>query len=114
MFHRDILLTWALRMFPNPAPQPSFDLPRLEGLKFSAAHFVAFHGFREPMHGHNYTVGARIGARQLQPDGYVIDFGDVKKVLRQICKRRPWRPWFMSLDSHSPVDWLVGTLVVIC
>jgi len=59
----------------------------LEGLKFSAAHFVAFHGFREPMHGHNYTVGARIGARQLQPDGYVIDFGDVKKVLRQICKR---------------------------
>lgn len=39
------------------------------------------------MHGHNYTVGARIGARSLQPDGYVIDFGDVKKVLRQICKR---------------------------
>lgn len=61
--------------------------PRLEGLKFSAAHFVAFDGFREPMHGHNYTVAAQIGAQSLQHDGYVVDFGDVKKVLRTICRR---------------------------
>ena len=59
----------------------------LEGLKFSAAHFVAFDGFREPMHGHNYTVAAQIGAQSLQHDGYVVDFGDVKKVLRTICRR---------------------------
>ena len=51
------------------------------------------------MHGHNYTVGARIGARQLQPDGYVIDFGDVKKVLRQICKRRP-----AAMAAMMPAD----------
>ena len=61
--------------------------PRLEGLKFSAAHFVAFDGFREPLHGHNYTVAAQIGAQSLQQDGYVVDFGDVKKILRQICRR---------------------------
>ena len=26
-------------------------------LKFSAAHFIAYKGFREPLHGHNYQVG---------------------------------------------------------
>jgi 6-pyruvoyl-tetrahydropterin synthase len=28
-----------------------------ENLKFSAAHFIAYPGFREPLHGHNYQVG---------------------------------------------------------
>ena len=46
---------------------------------------MAYEGFREPVHGHNYTVGARIGgAEGLQADGYVVDFGDVKKALRQV------------------------------
>lgn len=53
----------------------------------SKAHFVAYEGFREPVHGHNYTVGARIGAGSgLQVDGYVVDFGDVKQALRQVVK----------------------------
>jgi len=64
----------------------------LQDMKFSAAHFVAFEGFREPLHGHNYTVGARLGSSQLQADGYVVDFGDLKKVVRGICKK---------LDQHT-------------
>ncbi|CAE7779879.1 queD [Symbiodinium pilosum] len=63
----------------------------LQDMKFSAAHFVAFDGFREPLHGHNYTVGARIGSRRLQADGYVVDFGDLKKVIRRICKEMDQR-----------------------
>ena len=31
-------------------------------LKFSAAHFIAYPGFREPLHGHNYQVSVRIDA----------------------------------------------------
>ena len=31
-----------------------------EDFKFSAAHFVAFEGFRERMHGHNYHVAVRM------------------------------------------------------
>ena len=57
-----------------------------ENLKFSAAHFIAYPGFREPLHGHNYQVGIRLEGR-LSPSGYVLDFGLVKKLAREIVER---------------------------
>lgn len=54
-----------------------------ENLKFSAAHFIAYPGFREPLHGHNYQVGVRVEGR-LSATGYVLDFGIVKKLLKEI------------------------------
>ena len=39
-----------------------------ENLKFSAAHFIAYPGFREPLHGHNYQVGCASKASSRQPD----------------------------------------------
>jgi 6-pyruvoyl-tetrahydropterin synthase len=53
-------------------------------LKFAAAHFIAYPGFREPLHGHNYQVSVRIEA-DLGPDGYVLDFGLVKRVAKGLC-----------------------------
>jgi 6-pyruvoyl-tetrahydropterin synthase len=59
-----------------------------ESFKFNAAHFVAFSGFRERLHGHNYQVGVRLlGQRQIGADGYVIDFGNVKAVCKAVCKK---------------------------
>lgn len=58
---------------------------RSERFKFSAAHFVAFHGYRERLHGHNYTVAVRLIGPTSETDGYVIDFGEVKQVVRAIC-----------------------------
>jgi dihydroneopterin triphosphate aldolase (PTPS-III) / 6-pyruvoyltetrahydropterin synthase len=56
--------------------------------KFNAAHFVAFKGFRERLHGHNYRVSVRlIGKRAIGADGYLIDFGNVKDVTKKVCKR---------------------------
>lgn len=60
---------------------------RSERFKFHAAHFVAFRGFRERLHGHNYTVGVRVLGPLSANDGYVIDFGDVKKVVRGVCEQ---------------------------
>jgi 6-pyruvoyl-tetrahydropterin synthase len=57
-----------------------------ENLKFSAAHFIAYQGFREPLHGHNYQVGAIVEGR-LSATGYVLDFGVVKQLLKQIVDR---------------------------
>ena len=57
-----------------------------EKFKFSCAHFVAFQGFRERLHGHNYQVGVRMRGRHYGYDGYVIDFGDIKKVATNVCK----------------------------
>ena len=56
-----------------------------EDFKFNAAHFVAFEGYRERLHGHNYAVSVRLTGRVCR-DGYVVDFGDVKKYTRGICK----------------------------
>lgn len=59
-----------------------------EDFKFHAAHFVAFQGYRERLHGHNYKCGVRLfGSRQIAGDGYVLDFGDVKKAVRVVCKQ---------------------------
>lgn len=55
-------------------------------LKFSAAHFIAYEGFRETLHGHNYRVSVEIEG-DLGPQGYVLDFGIVKQVARRVCQR---------------------------
>ena len=57
-----------------------------ENLKFSAAHFIAYSGFREPLHGHNYQVAVRVEGR-LSPTGYVLDFGVVKRLTKEIVDR---------------------------
>ena len=56
-----------------------------EFLRFGAAHFIAFPGFREPLHGHNYQMSVRVDAA-LNPDGYVIDFCRVKDVAEALCR----------------------------
>ena len=58
-----------------------------DDFKFHAAHFVAFEGYREKLHGHNYKAGVRVyGSRKISSDGYVVDFGNIKKVTRKVCK----------------------------
>ena len=53
-------------------------------LGFSAAHFIAFPGFREPLHGHNYLVSVVIEA-DVGPDGFVLDFLVVKREAAALC-----------------------------
>lgn len=55
-------------------------------LKFSAAHFIAYKGFREPLHGHNYQVSVRLEGA-LGSDGYVVDFGSMKAAVKRVCDR---------------------------
>ena len=58
----------------------------LEDVRFASAHFVAYKGFREPLHGHNYTVSISVGG-VLQENGYIVDFGLLKAAARAVCKR---------------------------
>ncbi|CAI5742927.1 unnamed protein product [Hyaloperonospora brassicae] len=53
-------------------------------MKFNAAHFIAYKGFREKLHGHNYRLAVTITG-QVGKDGYVVDFGEIKKISRVIC-----------------------------
>lgn len=67
-----------------PAPQRYSVVVAKDYLKFAAAHFIAYPGFREPLHGHNYQVSVRVEA-DLGADGYVLDFGVVKRVAKALC-----------------------------
>jgi 6-pyruvoyltetrahydropterin/6-carboxytetrahydropterin synthase len=68
-----------------PGPQRYSVVVAKDYLKFAAAHFIAYPGFREPLHGHNYQVSVRVEA-ELGADGYVLDFGVVKRVAKALCE----------------------------
>ena len=75
-----------------------------EDFKFSSAHFVAHGGGREKLHGHNYRVFVSLQGTRLGAEGVVMDFSELKRVVRALCKcvrarararkpaRRPPRP----------------------
>lgn len=68
-------------------PQESFHVHVTKDyLKFSAAHFIAYPGFREKLHGHNYRVSIAVHG-PLGRQGYVVDFGVVKRIARRLCER---------------------------
>ena len=73
---------------PNKRPETTFEVAvSKDSFKFNAAHFVAFKGFRERLHGHNYKVHVRLlGSRHIGQDGYVLDFGELKAVVKKVCK----------------------------
>jgi 6-pyruvoyl-tetrahydropterin synthase len=92
---------------------------RGEEFKFCCAHFVAYEGFRERLHGHNYTVEVEMAGPMSSRDGYVIDFGDVKRAIRVICKRLNERIIIPLESKHlhiniKPHNSSSGTKVVMC
>jgi len=83
-----------------------------EDFKFNAAHFVAYEGFREKLHGHNYQVGLQLWSRQISNDGYLVDFGDIKKVMRYECKRLHER--FLSPSKSNVLIFTKPTKHQLC
>lgn len=53
--------------------------------KFNSSHFVAYKGYREPLHGHNYKVSVKIIAKDLNDNYYVTDFDNIKSIMNNIC-----------------------------
>lgn len=53
-------------------------------LGFAAAHFITFKGNCERLHGHNYQTSFEIEG-ELGDDGYVLDFGDLKQIAKELC-----------------------------
>ncbi|MBE6345492.1 MAG: 6-carboxytetrahydropterin synthase QueD [Spirochaetaceae bacterium] len=55
---------------------------------FAAAHFLQdYHGKCEALHGHNYKVYAHVRGNTLDSGGMLVDFGVLKKALRQTCSQ---------------------------
>lgn len=57
----------------------------MEGLGFSAAHFIIGHKKCEHLHGHNWRVGVTVEG---EPDerGLVVDFMELKHILKRLCE----------------------------
>ncbi|ANQ09000.1 Uncharacterized protein PCOAH_00034040 [Plasmodium coatneyi] len=76
-------------MNPDPA-KPSDQVAELlvesPLFSFNCAHFIAFKGFRETLHGHNYNVSLKLRGN-IQDDGYVIDFSILKEKVKKVCKQ---------------------------
>ena len=81
-------------------------------LKFSAAHFIAYKGFREALHGHNYRVSVEIEGC-LGDDGYVVDFGVVKKIARELCGQLDEKVLIPAASDVLTVQDEEGQLVLV-
>jgi dihydroneopterin triphosphate aldolase (PTPS-III) / 6-pyruvoyltetrahydropterin synthase len=81
-----------------------------ENLKFSAAHFIAYPGFREALHGHNYQVGVRVDGR-LAATGYVIDFGLIKQLTKVIVDRLDERTIIPARSDCLRIERLDGARI---
>ena len=57
-----------------------------EDFKFSSAHFTCHDAGREHLHGHNYRVFVSLQGRKLGSEGVVMDFSELKRVVRSLCK----------------------------
>ena len=84
-----------------------------DSFKFNAAHFMAYPGYRERLHGHNYRVAVRIEGK-LNADGYVIDFADVKQAARAVCDEMNERVLVPARSDCLVVDVEDGRVSVEC
>jgi 6-pyruvoyltetrahydropterin/6-carboxytetrahydropterin synthase len=57
---------------------------RVEGVQFAAAHCATIGRTCEPLHGHSYEVAAEIDGT-LSEDSWVVDFVELKSILRSIA-----------------------------
>lgn len=56
-----------------------------ESLHFSAAHFTIFSKTeRENLHGHNFRLNG-VFESEINAEGLCFDYGDIKKILQNIC-----------------------------
>jgi 6-pyruvoyltetrahydropterin/6-carboxytetrahydropterin synthase len=80
-------------------------------LNFSAAHFIAFGGKCERLHGHNYAVSVILDGK-LTEDGYVFDFVFLKEIVREICAQLDHRFLLPSQSGQLTIEkndreWLI-------
>ena len=86
---------------------------RVEGIRFDAAHFATFGGECEPLHGHSYEVAVEVEGA-LGEDGWVIDFRELRHILRRIVSGLDHRfllqrkSRLIEIEEGSP-NWAIRT-----
>jgi 6-pyruvoyltetrahydropterin/6-carboxytetrahydropterin synthase len=84
-----------------------------EMLRFTAAHFIAFRGFREPLHGHTYQVQVTVSG-PVGPDGYVVDFLVLKKIAAEECAQLHFRTLLPAQSDCLTIEESATEVTVLC
>lgn len=85
---------------------------------FSAAHFLAdYHGKCERLHGHNYKVYAHVKGNKLDEGGMLLDFGELKGVLREVIGEMDHynlndNPYFANNPSAERIATYIYTKII--
>lgn len=70
---------------------------------FAAAHALRnYRGKCENLHGHNYRVQVKVSGPELDDAGMLVDFGDLKRLLRDVTDRLDHQ----NLNEILPFDTL--------
>lgn len=87
---------------------------------FSAAHFLKdYPGNCARIHGHNWRITAAVRAEELNELGFVADFREIKKNLKEITDELDHtmindHPYFKTLNpsSENVAAWIFGLLKI--
>lgn len=85
---------------------------KTQGLKWSAAHVIPNHPKCGRLHGHDYTLDIKvlipesvINMKMLSVKGYILDYGDIKKVAKKYIEDMDHRFIIpMGLNSNVFID----------
>ena len=56
-------------------------------LRFASAHMIPRHQFCGGIHGHSYIVDVNVEGERSGEFGFVVDFKEIKSIMRQICSK---------------------------
>jgi len=82
-------------------------------LKFSSSHLIPNHPRCGNLHGHTYFLNIRLQGKP-GPEGFVVDFGELKPMLRDLCHELDHRMLVPSahpdvqVTQGDPLDVQVG------
>lgn len=85
------------------------------GIRFDSAHLIPHHPKCGRLHGHTYALHAEVHGEVDPATGFIMDFGIVKDVLRQVADRldhhvlvQTKSPHFSITQRHDQVAFTIG------
>jgi 6-pyruvoyltetrahydropterin/6-carboxytetrahydropterin synthase len=84
-------------------------------LRFSAAHMIPEHESCGVIHGHSYIVDVVVEGDRSGEFGFVVDFKEVKNIVRDLCKKMDHRVLIPLKNSkikftniEGPIEFSIG------
>ena len=78
--------------------------------RFNCAHFIAFKGFRERLHGHNYQLRVTLTGRPSPKDGMIRDFDEIKRTVTELvlvdCDHHTLNDLMENPTAENMVVWM--------